>query len=199
MNLVNETRVAVAVLPVADFKDHLCMGTGFSDTALLDTVLEGYLRAAIAAVEARTGKIVLARDFTWSLEGWPDTRCLSLPVAPFRALISLTSRAPDGAGTLYNPILFRTVEDTHRPEIRPRGLAFPSLPTDNLVEVKFRAGFGEAWDEVPSDLAQAVLLLAAHYYEFRHETALGEGCMPFGVTSLLQGYKPLRVGFGGAA
>ena len=68
-----------------------------------------------------------------------------------------------------------------------------------MVEVKFRAGFGEAWDEVPSDLAQAVLLLAAHYYEYRHETALGEGCMPFGVTSLLQGYKPLRVGFGGAA
>ena len=46
------------------------------------------------------------------------------------------------------------------------------------------------------NLAQAVLLLAAHYYDYRAETALGQGCMPFGVTSLIARYRPLRVGFG---
>jgi len=43
-----------------------------------------------------------------------------------------------------------------------------------------------------------VLLLAAHYYEHRTETALGEGCMPFGVASLIERYRKVRLLGGGA-
>jgi len=43
-----------------------------------------------------------------------------------------------------------------------------------------------------------VLLLAAHYYEYRDETALGEGCMPFGVSSLIERYRTVRLFAGGA-
>ena len=43
------------------------------------------------------------------------------------------------------------------------------------------------------DLAQAVLLLAAHYYEYRDETSLSAGCMPFGATSLLARYVTPRL------
>ncbi len=42
-----------------------------------------------------------------------------------------------------------------------------------------------------------MLLLAAHYYEYRHETALGGGCMPFGVTSLTERYRTVRLLGGG--
>jgi uncharacterized phiE125 gp8 family phage protein len=38
-----------------------------------------------------------------------------------------------------------------------------------------------------------VLLLGAHYYEYRAETGLAEGCMPFGVTSLIQRYRRMRI------
>ena len=53
--------------------------------------------------------------------------------------------------------------------------------------------------DLPADLGQAVLLLAAHYYEFRHETQLGDGCMPFGVTSLIERYRTVRVFAGNAS
>jgi len=46
---------------------------------------------------------------------------------------------------------------------------------------------------MPADLAQAVLMLAAHYYEFRSDTSLGQGCMPFGVTSLIERYRTVRI------
>ena len=49
-----------------------------------------------------------------------------------------------------------------------------------------------------ADLAQAVMLLAAHYYEYRDETALAEGCMPFGVASLIERYRIVRLYGGGA-
>ena len=61
------------------------------------------------------------------------------------------------------------------------------------MRIRFVAGFAEVWDALPADLAQAVLLLAAHYYEYRNETVLSDGCMPFGVASLVQRYRPLRV------
>lgn len=57
MMLVEETTVPLSALPVATFKDHMRMGSGFSDDGVQDGVLEGFLRAAVAAIEARTGKI----------------------------------------------------------------------------------------------------------------------------------------------
>jgi len=196
--LVSDTRVETSVLPLAEFREHLRLGTGFSDATLQDTVIEGYLRAAISAVEARTGKVALATDFTWTLETWSED-CVRFPVGRFLALNSVALRDADGVLTPYDTTLFRVVPDTHRPQLRPLALSFPSVPADTLIEIKFRAGFGEAWSDVPPDFAQAILLLAAHYYEFRHETAIGEGCMPFGVTSLLQAYRPMRVSLGGNA
>ena len=72
----------------------------------------------------------------------------------------------------------------------------PSIPTAGAVVVTFQAGFGEVWGDIPADLRQAVMLLAAHYYEYRNETSLSDGCMPFGVSSLIERYKVMRIGSG---
>lgn len=50
MMLSEVTAVPLAALPVAEFKDHLRLGTGFADDGAQDALVEGYLRAAIAAV-----------------------------------------------------------------------------------------------------------------------------------------------------
>ncbi len=65
MMLVEETTVPQAAIPVAQFKEHLRLGTGFSDDGLQDVVLEGFLRAAMAAIEGRIGKILIEREFSW--------------------------------------------------------------------------------------------------------------------------------------
>ena len=64
------------------------------------------------------------------------------------------------------------------------------------AEIRFTAGFGEAWDEVPADLRQAVFLLAAHFYENRAEGAVSAGSMPFGVLVLIEAYRATRIGGG---
>ena len=80
------------------------------------------------------------------------------------------------------------------PRLVPLGGSLPSVPTGGAVEIRFDAGFGAGFADLPADLGQAVLLLAAHYYEYRDETALGQGCMPFGVSSLLARFRPMRLG-----
>ncbi|WP_372884801.1 head-tail connector protein [Shimia sp.] len=196
MMLVEETTVLSAALPVAEFKEHLRLGSGFDDDGLQETVLESFLRASIAAIEARTGKALLERPFAWTLPRWRDAARQPLPVAPVSALaeVSLVDRM--GEAVVVAPSVYRLVPDAQHPELRPVGNCLPSIPSEGQAEVRFLAGYGPDWSDVPADLRQAVMLLAAHYYEYRDDMALSGGCMPFGVTSLIERYRAVRLGAG---
>ena len=66
------------------------------------------------------------------------------------------------------------------------------------MEIVFTAGFGAGWAAVPADLAQAVLLLAAQFYETRHEGAVAAG-LPGAVQALIASWRNVRVLGGGEA
>lgn len=196
MMLIEETAIADAALPVDQFKAHLRLGTGFAEGAVQDEVLKSFLRAALAAIEARTGKVLIERDFSWDLSGWRDPAGEVLPVAPVGAIGAVTLKDAAGTQTLVDAAAYRLEGDMQRPRLRPAGSCLPTIQTGGSVKIAFTAGMSSDWGGLPADLGQAVLLLAAHYYEYRDETALGAGCMPFGVTSLIQRYRTVRFGAG---
>ena len=89
------------------------------------------------------------------------------------------------------------LRDSQRPRLVGRfGRNLPRIPRGGHAEVRFVAGFGEAWEDVPADLRQAVLLLAAHFYENRTDTGSVSGSMPFGVLVLIEAYRATRIGGG---
>lgn len=198
--LIEETAVPLAALPVDELKAHLRLGSGFSDGDVQDVVLESYLRAAISAIEARTGKILIERDFSWTLTRWRDDTGQVLPVAPVGAVTLLRLRDPaeEGEETI-DPGLYRLEVDAQRPVLRPTGSRLPRIPHGGIVEIGFAAGYSQTWGGLPSDLAHAVTLLAAHYYEHRNETGARGGAMPFGVNSLIERYCTVRLLGGGGA
>jgi len=198
MMLTEQTTVPAAALPVAAFRDHMRLGTGFADDGAEDVLLEAVLRAAMAAVEGRTGKVLLNRSFLWQLTAWREADRQPLPVAPVTAVAEVKILDRQGAGTVVDNGLYRLEKDTHRPRLAADGALFPAIPLGGTVEIVFDAGFGAEWDAMPSDLAQAVYLLGAHYYEHRSEAAFGEGGMPFGVLALLERWRTVRVLGGGA-
>jgi uncharacterized phiE125 gp8 family phage protein len=63
--------------------------------------------------------------------------------------------------------------------------------------VTLLAGYGPEWSDLPPDLAQAVMLLAAHFYEYRSDGALHGASMPFTVTGLIERYRTVRLFMGG--
>ncbi len=197
MMLVEQTSVPSAALPVAEFKDHLLLGTGFSGASLQDAVLENYLRAAISAIEARTGKVLLEKQFTWSLGIWREPGRQALPRAPISDVTAVRLIDRQGSPTVVSGALYRLEKDTHRPALLGVSGQLPTIPQAGLAEIDFTAGFGPDWADVPSDLQQAVLMLATHFYENRN-AAVGENVMPFGVSSLIQPYRNVRI-LGGAA
>ena len=194
MMLVELTAPPAEALPVAGLAAHLRLGAGFAD--VLDpaetTALAGFLRAAIATIEARTGKVLLERRFRLRLECWRDAEAQPLPLAPVGAVERV--EIEDGAGVVrtLDPGQWRLVPDLQRPLLRPRGAFLPAIPEGGFATITFLAGFGPGWDTVPADLAQAVLMLAARHHEERSFEA-GQAALPFGVGALIERWRLVRV------
>ena len=197
MMLVEETSVPDAALPVDEFKAHLRLGTGFDDGAIQDAVLLSFLRAAMAAIEARTGKVLMARECSWSHSAWRDAAGQALPLSPVTRVSEVKLVDADGDETIIDPRLYRLVADLQRPKLTPRAYSLPRIPQNGTVELRFDAGFADEFGQLPADLAQAVFMLAAHYYEHRSEIGLGEGALPYGVSVLIERYKTVRLLAGG--
>jgi uncharacterized phiE125 gp8 family phage protein len=199
MLLTELTTISGAALPVQGLKDHLRLGTGFSDSGMQDGLLESYLRAAMAAIEGRTGKALMTRQFRLTLADWRDGSEQALPMAPVSAVVSVTLYNLVNTAIVVASDRYRLVQDTHRPKLAAAGHVLPMVPSDGRVEVVFDAGFGAGWAAVPSDLQQAVMLLAAQYYEHRNEFAETQPGLPYPVQALIERWRIVRVLGGGAA
>lgn len=196
MMLIEETTFADEALPVEEFKAHLKVGTGFVDDGSLDPTLISFLRAAIIAIEARIGKALLERGFAWTVYDWNNETGEAFPVAPVGAVTEIKTTDGNGQETVLASDLVRVEADAHRPVLRPKGYCLPHVPSNGSLTVRFAAGMSQTWAGLPSDLTHAVMMLATHYFEYRDDTSLSDGCMPFGVTSLIQRYRPLRLTMG---
>jgi len=192
MVLEDLTSIDLSDLPMDAFKAHLRLGTGFGEEDIQDEVLESYIRAAIAAIEARTGKVLLSRNMVWELTCWSSGTAQSLPVAPVSEITSVTLTDRVGTETMVDSARYKLERDMQRPKLVSIGTALPAVPTDGTVRIVFVAGYGSTWLELPPDLREAVFLLAAHYYENRRDQTGAGGLMPFGVMALLDSYRTIR-------
>lgn len=193
MNLIETSTVADGDLPVATLRAHLRLGTGFADSATGDPLLAQYLRAAMAVIEARTGKVLMQRDFRLELPGWRWPDAQALPVAPVSAVAAVRLIDAAGVPAVVDADRWRLLADRHRPQIVATGAVLPLAPAGGRIEVDFTAGFAVAWDGLPDDLKQAVMLLAAQYYEGR----TGGADLPGTVAPLLARWMPVRITAGG--
>lgn len=198
--LIEQTTVPTLALPVQALKNHLRLGTGFADDGMQDGLIESYLRAAMATIEGRIGKALIARSYKWSLEDWRTGGEQALPVAPVASITQISLLDRDGIAEVVPAAMYRLVQDMHRPRVQASGFMLPQVPMAGGIEIEFVAGFGPAWTDVPADLAQAVLMLAAEYYERRHEGGMRtDGGLPFGVVTLIERWRTVRVLGGGGA
>jgi len=190
MILTELTSVPAITLPVEQLKAHLRLGTGFADSDLQDELLETYMRAAISTIEARSGRVLLQKQYSWQLTRWRDPVRQVLPVRPVSGVTEIKLIDTVGGEILVDATEFRFVPDDICPAIEATHTALPKLPVGGTVKVIIDAGFGPAWDNVPSDLAQAVLIVASNAYENR--TGTGEA-VPMAALALIEPYRALRL------
>lgn len=195
MILIEQTQVPDTALPVAEFRDHLQLGSGFADDGLQDAVLISQLRAAIASIEGEIGKALLRRVYRYSVDVWKAVSRLGLPIAPVSSIT--TFRLVDAAGqeTVLDTDKYVLVEDTHRPCLKWLGWVLPTIPSGGHADVIFEAGMASDWAGLPANLQQAVLALATNYYE--HRAGRVEFGIPASVLAMLRPHRPMRLLGGG--
>jgi uncharacterized phiE125 gp8 family phage protein len=194
MILTEITSISSGALPFYSLKNHLRMGTGFTEDDLQDPLLEAYLRAAISAIENKLGLAILQRSFSLNLTAWRDGVVQNLPMRPISSIDSVTTITHGGDTDPQESENYLLIKDAQSPAIKATGSCLPSIPTDGSVDVTFTAGFGLVWDDVPQDLGQAVLLLAAWFYENRTGAPFASGVFPASVLALIEPYRIVRLG-----
>ncbi|MBM3605834.1 MAG: hypothetical protein FJX25_14150, partial [Alphaproteobacteria bacterium] len=135
MMLIEETAPAAEALPVAALRAHLRLAQGFEgpDDAAETAALAGFLRAAIATIEGRTGKVLLKRRFRMQLDDWRDRLGQALPLAPVHRVEAIEIDNGDGIVIAVPVEGWRLVPDTQRPVILPTGVVLPHVPRRGSV------------------------------------------------------------------
>lgn len=189
MTLIRTIDPAVEPVTLAEAKAHLRLSHAGEDE-----LLSGLLRAARQEVERSTGMALVEQGWRLVLDDWPRGNRVALPVHPVREILSVTVFGSEGEASLLDPAHYQA--DTLS---RPARVHFEVAPAPlrrvNGVEIDFTAGFGEAGTDVPDLLRRAILLLAAHWYEFR--TGFGPEDQPVSYPPayerLIAGYRERRL------
>lgn len=195
MMMVELTAIPSAAFPVAVLAGHLRLAHGFTDDANQDAALERYLRASCAAIEARIGKALFARRFLLTVLEWQSAASHPFPLAPVREIVAVRTLTREGTQVTVDPASYRLQPDAHRPLLLATGARLAQPTQAGSVEVEFAAGFGTEWGDIPADLQQAVMMLAASYWGQESDPAQG---VPQAVAVLLEPYRPIRLRGGGA-
>ncbi|WP_378943684.1 head-tail connector protein [Mesorhizobium sp. ANAO-SY3R2] len=189
MTLIRTGAPAVEPVTLVDAKAHLRI-THSSEDALIG----GLIRAAREDVERTTGMALIDQTWRLVLDDWPADNCVDLTRHPIRQIVSVTTFGSEGEASVVNPADYQ-LDSLSRPARLHFARAQERLRAMNGVEIDFRAGFGEAGTDVPDLLKRAILLLVAHWYEFRAGFGPDEQPVsyPGGYDRLLAGYRARRL------
>lgn len=189
MTLFRTVGPSAEPVTLVEVKAHLRL-----DHAADDSLLTGLIRAAREEVERGAGLALMAQSWRLVLDRWPASGRVLLAVHPVRAVLSVTAYGTEGEASLLAPPDYQ-VDLLSRPaRVHFHRMAAP-LRAMNGIEIDFAAGFGEAGTDVPDLLKRAMLLLVAHWYEFRAGFGPSDQPVsyPAGYERLIAGYRAGRL------
>ncbi len=161
-----------------------------------DDVIAALIASARVHVEAKTRRALITQVWRLTRDMWPATGLLPILPVPLRAVTAIGVYRDDGMLQMLDVDLF-DVDAGAAPAILAfdRGvLPNPGRPSGG-IEIDVEVGYGDAADDVPAPLRQAIRLLVAHWYENRRLVAAsGEvASMPASVSALISPYRVLSL------
>lgn len=189
MTLIRTIAPAVEPVTLVEAKAHLRI-THTSE----DVLIGGLIVAAREDVERTTGLALIDQSWRLVLDRWPKDDMVPLQRHPVKQVLSVTIYDSEGAASLVNPTQYQ-LDSLSRPARLHFERAPERLRRMNGIEIDFQVGFGEAGTDVPDLPKRAMLLLVAHWYEFR--TGFGPADQPVSYPAaydrLLSSYKARRL------
>ena len=191
MGLVLTSGPATEPVTVAEAKAHLRVDTSNEDTLIASLILTSRLH-----VEAALGLALITQSWRLLLDRWPAEKDFELPMRPLQSIDAVRVYRADGAATVINADDYIADTASVPPRLVRTGVIWRQPGRSaNGIEIDFTAGFGDAAEDVPAPVRQAVLLLIAHWYERREPIEVGsaDARIPAAVSGLLDPYRVGRV------
>lgn len=165
------------------------------DTADEDALVTRLVAAARHAAERATGRALITQSWRLTLDRWPGSRVIELPLPPLESVDGVTLIDDADVETPWPAT--NTVADL---AAEPGRLALrdgvaPPLPGRDIggLAVDFTAGYGAQPTDVPEALRQAMIRLAAHWFEHRDGWQAGRGVLPGDIEALFAPYRVARL------
>ncbi len=189
MTLFRTVDPAVEPVTVAEAKANLRL-----DHDSEDELLAGLIRAARDEVERSAGLALIDQSWRCAIDRLPPSGRVLLRRHPVREIISVTTYGRDGEASILDPADYQ-LDSLSRPARLHFGKRPEKVRAMNGIEIDFHAGFGEAGTDVPDLLKRALLLLVAHWYEFRVGFVAGDqpASYPDGYARLIAPYRMARI------
>ena len=154
------TPPALEPVTLADAKLHLRVDTT-DDDALITTLIT----AARARAEWHSGRAFVTQDWMLWRDCWAEL--VEIPLPPLQAVTAVNVYAPDGTATAIDPSNY-TIDTASQPARLLFGCIPPvALRAINAVSVAFSAGYGDAANDVPAPVREAILEITAELYVHR--------------------------------
>jgi len=166
------------------------------DTAIEDPVVASMILAARLHIEGALDIAMVTQSWTLVLDCWPEDGRVSIPLGPLKSVDSVKVYDPEDAAQTVSPETYVVDLSSLRPRlVRNTGAVWPTPGRPaNGIEIALTAGYGDTPDKVPAPIRQAVLMLAAHWYEQREPVVFETPDeLPHGVADLLKPYRQVRL------
>ena len=155
-----------------------------------DEMLERKLRAARQYVERFIGAPLLAATYDGFLDSFPRAE-IEVPF-PLRSVGEVAYTDPQGLERIVSAAAYETDTLGETGWIVPiAGARWPeTMTTINAVRIRFVAGLAAEAEDVPEPLRDAILQLAAWWYEQRETSAeVAFRQAPYGTDDILREYR----------
>lgn len=144
---------------LADMKSYLRL-----EHTLEDSLIRAFITAARVHLEQLTRRAFIAQ--TWRIEiSGPRENDLRLPLQPASDILSAAVMNRDGDLLALNTSDFRILQHSDPAILRWANDRY--LQHDDGLQVDIRFGYGEAEEDVPEPIRQAIRVVAAHWFEKR--------------------------------
>ena len=216
MSLVLTAAPAAEPATLAEAKAHLRIDGSAEDALIASLIVTSRLH-----IEAALGLALINQSWIWTIDAWPGTVGVSLPVwsvsplepisrqaagvglalpmRPVRSVERIMLKAADGTASVLDPRLYVLDGTSHPARLMPTTMLLPNpgQPAQG-IEITLTAGFGPAASDVPAPIRLALLMLVTHWFENREPVELGARGVgpvriPDTVSDLLMPYRSVRL------
>jgi uncharacterized phiE125 gp8 family phage protein len=155
-----------------------------------DGLLQSLIVSARLAVEAATSRVLLSQQWRLTIDDWPSSGQLFLPLTPVRSISRV--RVLDGAGVARDALLSLFTLDASLDRARIQlgsPLPPPGVPNGGII-LDLVVGYGDAASAVPEPLRLAMRHLVAFWYANRGDDAASP---PAAIGAMLAPYRIRRL------